>query len=143
MTHEYARQHYAIPCIVLKNPYVFNKQDEHNSSYFQNVKDRLHYPITKLIKNPYPNHIITQNYYLASKLLHTIFSGMPIVLIRNIKRLARTWIGVSVPPSIDMQGMEIFFTHYVEMLRSLVSEWRCYADVCMMKSEPAFFADTF
>ena len=26
--------HYAISCIVLKISYVFNKQDEHNASYF-------------------------------------------------------------------------------------------------------------
>ena len=32
--------HYAISCIVLKISYVFNKQDEHNASYFQYVLDR-------------------------------------------------------------------------------------------------------
>ncbi len=29
--------HYAISCIVLKISYVFNKQDEHNASYFSKM----------------------------------------------------------------------------------------------------------
>ena len=29
--------HYAISCIVLKISYVFNKQDEHNASYFNKM----------------------------------------------------------------------------------------------------------
>ncbi len=32
--------HYAISCIVLKISYVFNKQDEHNASYFPKCRDR-------------------------------------------------------------------------------------------------------
>ncbi len=43
--------HYAISCIVLKISYVFNKQDEHNASFFPKCRGQSEeYPMTKLAK---------------------------------------------------------------------------------------------
>ncbi len=43
--------HYAISCINLKISHVFNKQDEHNASFFPKYRGQSEeYPMTKLAK---------------------------------------------------------------------------------------------
>lgn len=58
--------HYAISCIVLKIPHVFNKQDEYNSSYFSKCQGQTILSDYKINKKS-----ISQPYY-HTKLLSCI-----------------------------------------------------------------------